>query len=190
MFELADRAVVPLDDGDRLTVGEVELSVVATPGHTAGHQALLCASAGILFSGDHVLSVISPSIAALPGFRRSLSSYLESLARIGELAPRLLAISHGELDGALPGRIAWLRDHHLARVEEAYGIVAGHAALTADEVIRRLHWNVPSASWEGISFIQRSIIVPSGIAVLDHLVESGRIACEADIHGVGRYHAL
>ncbi len=44
------RADIYLNDGDKLTVGELEFSVLHTPGHTEGGVCFLCENA--LFSGD------------------------------------------------------------------------------------------------------------------------------------------
>lgn len=47
---------------------EVNLRVVATPGHSSGHVCLVDEPHGLIFSGDHVLPRISPHIALeLPG---------------------------------------------------------------------------------------------------------------------------
>lgn len=186
LFDLGSYRVVPLEDGARLKVGKVSLEVVSTPGHTAGHQALYCRQSGALFSGDHVLSIISPSIAAAPDVHDSLLSYLHSLAKVEDLQPKTLYVSHGDLRTGFLQRIERLRRHHLARVEEAYDIVEETPGSTAAQVIRSLRWNVPYDSWEQISFLQRSIIVSSGIAVLDYLVGQGRVTYHRE-DGVDRY---
>ena len=43
-------------------MGARVLEAVATPGHTKGHLVFHDLDAGLLFSGDHVLPTISPSI--------------------------------------------------------------------------------------------------------------------------------
>lgn len=48
----ADRA---LNDGDRLRVGDLNLDVRATPGHTAGCVTYLCPEACLAFTGDALL---------------------------------------------------------------------------------------------------------------------------------------
>jgi glyoxylase-like metal-dependent hydrolase (beta-lactamase superfamily II) len=44
-----------LDDGAVLRVGELQLDVLATPGHTAGCVTYVCRPAGIAFTGDALL---------------------------------------------------------------------------------------------------------------------------------------
>lgn len=52
----------PLEDGDRLTVGEYTLEVIAAPGHTPGQICLWMANQQVLFTADHVLFDITPNI--------------------------------------------------------------------------------------------------------------------------------
>ena len=41
-----------LDEGDTVTVGDIQLQVLHTPGHTPGGISLYCADQNVLFSGD------------------------------------------------------------------------------------------------------------------------------------------
>ena len=41
-----------LADGDTVSVGEIELRVMYTPGHTKGSICLICESERVIFSGD------------------------------------------------------------------------------------------------------------------------------------------
>ncbi len=43
-----------VDDGDLLHVGDIELKVIHTPGHTKGGSSLYCEKEGLLFSGDTI----------------------------------------------------------------------------------------------------------------------------------------
>jgi len=49
-----DRTV---SEGDTIAFGSFRFAVIDTPGHTAGHIALWCAAAGVLFSGDTLFSL-------------------------------------------------------------------------------------------------------------------------------------
>jgi hydroxyacylglutathione hydrolase len=48
---------VLLEPGDRVTLGETELGVMATPGHTLGHIVFYDAAGGHLFTGDALFSL-------------------------------------------------------------------------------------------------------------------------------------
>jgi glyoxylase-like metal-dependent hydrolase (beta-lactamase superfamily II) len=90
-----------LDDGDR--VGS--LQVVATPGHSPGHIALLDTRDGSLIAGDafqtHTGVAVSGTVLwrfpfpAMSNWSSALS--LRSARRLRDLAPARLAVGHGEV---------------------------------------------------------------------------------------------
>ncbi len=129
-----------LDDSNRVPARSRELEVVATPGHTRGHVAYRHAPAGLLFSGDHVLPAITPSI----GFERSpeprpLQSYLASLKLLRNQQDAVLLPAHGPVAPSVHARIEELLDHHGHRLREVRDLVAA-GATTAYEVAARLPW--------------------------------------------------
>ena len=168
-------------------MGRYRFRVVETPGHTPGHLALYEPSSRILFGGDHVLFVISPSIALFPNGGDGLQAYLDSLDKVRALRCERLFVAHGEPRDDFAERIGWLRDHHLQRLDETCGIVRDRPGLTGEEVIRAIKWNVPYPTWEEISFVQRWCIVTEGVVILNHLVGSGAIRREKDEAGINRY---
>lgn len=187
LFDASRLTLVPSCEGDVVEVGRWRLRVVETPGHTPGHLALYEPESRILFSGDHILFVISPSIALFPGGGDGLQAYLDSLAKVRKLGVKRLFISHGESCDDFDERIDWLATHHLERLEETRGIVAATPGLTGEEVIRAIRWNVPFDTWDKISFVQRWCIVTEGVVILNHLVEGGVIRREVDDRGKHRY---
>lgn len=81
-----------IDDGTILSLGELELHVLHTPGHAAGHLAFWEPKHRLLFASDLVSTVSSLIIAPDDG---DLATYIASLHRIQELPVRLLLPSHG-----------------------------------------------------------------------------------------------
>ena len=187
LFDASRLTLVASREGDVVDVGRYRFRVIETPGHTPGHLSLCEPESRVLFCGDHVLFVISPSIALFPDGSDGLQAYLDSLAKVRALDCSKLFFSHGDLRGDFPERIDWLAEHHLKRLEEAAGIVRDAPGLTGYEIIRAIKWNVPHGAWEGISFAQRWCIVTEGVVILNHLVEQGRIRREVDDGGVRRY---
>ncbi|WP_270298379.1 MBL fold metallo-hydrolase, partial [Eggerthella sinensis] len=122
--------------GDAIDVGRYRFRVVETPGHTPGHLSLYEPQSRILFSGDHVLFVISPSIALFPDGADGLQAYLDSLDKVRRLACRRLFVSHGEPRDDFEARIDWLAAHHLERLDETRAIVRENPGLAGEEVIR------------------------------------------------------
>jgi len=91
----------PLEDGNRLKLGDYDAVVVATPGHTKGSISIFLEKEGLLFSGDHILGHITPN--ALPMLerdsflpvRQSQKEYFSSLDTIARLAPKTVHPAHG-----------------------------------------------------------------------------------------------
>lgn len=52
-YDGADKYV---KDGDKITIGNTEFTVVSTPGHTPGSICLYCEKDGIMFTGDTLFS--------------------------------------------------------------------------------------------------------------------------------------
>ena len=67
------------------------LTAIATPGHAYDHFVFLTEH-GVCFSGDLVLGTGSSFVPPDGG---SLAAYMDSLARVRELAPTLIAPGHG-----------------------------------------------------------------------------------------------
>ena len=89
-------AVVPtrdLQEGDRITAGEINLRVMHTPGHTEGSISLHDAGAGILYSGDTLFQG-AWGRTDLPGGDET--AMISSLARLATLDPSTRVIpGHG-----------------------------------------------------------------------------------------------
>jgi glyoxylase-like metal-dependent hydrolase (beta-lactamase superfamily II) len=81
-----------LDDGDTVTLGDEELSVLHTPGHAEHHVSLWHEGSGTLFSGDLVSENDHFQYGPLYG---DVRAYRNSLDRIRDLDPGLLVPMHG-----------------------------------------------------------------------------------------------
>ncbi|WP_108395679.1 MBL fold metallo-hydrolase [Devosia submarina] len=82
-----DRVVV---DGETIRVGDLQVTVHATPGHCANHLAFGCGD--MLLSGDHVMGWNSTLIAVPDG---SIADYFGSLDKITALPYRRYHPAHG-----------------------------------------------------------------------------------------------
>ncbi len=112
---------VRLQDGQALTIGGRSWRVIAGFGHSPEHAALHCDSLGVLISGDMVLPRISTNVSVFPIEPEAdpVRLFLESLARFAGLdAATLVLPSHGKPFRGLHLRLAQLREHHAARLEE------------------------------------------------------------------------
>lgn len=189
LFDASRLTLVFSCDGDAIEVGRYCFRVIETPGHTPGHLSLYEPRSRLLLGGDHILFVISPSIALFPDGSDSLQAYLDSLDKVRRLGCKTLFVSHGEPRDDFEVRINWLETHHRERLDETVAIVRSCPGQAGEQIIRAIHWNVPCAAWEDISFVQRWCIVTEGVVILNHLVKKGCIKRELDDKGVYRYRA-
>ncbi len=71
------------------------LRVVETPGHTPGHISLFSPSAGVLFTGDSIISRDGVLVPSLPGFTWDSEKAAASVRRQAALNPRIVCPGHG-----------------------------------------------------------------------------------------------
>ncbi|GAA1724325.1 MBL fold metallo-hydrolase [Aeromicrobium alkaliterrae] len=157
----------PIDLGGRV------LEAVATPGHTKGHVVYHDLEHGLLFSGDHVLPTITPSIGfELGPWDLPLKHFLTSLELLlGRPDARLLP-AHGYPTDSVHERVRALLEHHRARFDEVQAAVreAGGRA-SALEVAQRLRWTRRLTPFQDLDDFNSMIAVCETIAHLDVLVD-------------------
>ena len=109
-----------LAEGDRIELGEFTLEVVGTPGHCDDHVIFFERDLGLIFSGDHLLTDISP-VPLLhvpqPGEARrpSLIAFMHSLAKAEALHAEATHPAHGDVIWDHRKLIASYRLHHERR---------------------------------------------------------------------------
>lgn len=157
-FEPDDR----LADGSTVSVGEIELRVVHTPGHADDH---LCFRVGnVLFTGDHIIGGSSVMV-------ESMGPYLESLRRLQGTGLERLLPGHGEEMDKPEEVIDWYLAHRLQRHEQIYQVVVS-GADTAEEVVNTVYEDVDSTLHP---LAERSVQ-----AHLTLLIEEGRLAFQGN----------
>lgn len=78
-----------LDDGSHLRVGDMDLVIYHTPGHTSDHISIFEESTGVLWAGDILSDVEIPYISS------SILAFEKSLEKISELSPTAIIPGHG-----------------------------------------------------------------------------------------------
>ncbi|NGO07782.1 MBL fold metallo-hydrolase [Streptomyces sp. HC44] len=172
---------------ETLRFGDRELHVVPTPGHTKGHVVFLDEQRGLLFSGDHVLPHITPSIGfelAEPG-GRPLADYLDSLRLMSRYADARLLPAHGPVADSAHTRVAELLAHHDDRLAKSLAAL-GEDTLDAHAVARKLAWTRREVPFGDLSAFNQMLAVNETAAHLDVLVLHGR-ATVAFVGGVNQY---
>lgn len=170
-----------------LRFGDRELRVVPTPGHTKGHVVFLDEQRGLLFSGDHVLPHITPSIGfelAEPG-GHPLADYLDSLRLMTRYADARLLPAHGPVADSTHTRVAELLAHHDDRLARSLTAL-GEDTLDAHAVARKLAWTRRAVPFGELTDFNQMLAVHETAAHLDVLVLRGQVAA-ARADGVHRY---
>ena len=123
---------VVLHDEDEIEIGSHKLKIIWTPGHALGHICIFDANTRFLYSGDHILSRITPHIGIFntsPVIRQShdfdniLDLYLKSLDKIDALNPKIIFPSHQEVIYNPHERILEIKEHHKNRLNEITNMI-------------------------------------------------------------------
>lgn len=171
-FDAPDRW---LHDREVLACGDATLVVRETPGHTRGHVVFEDAEQQLVFSGDHLLPRITPSIA----FERDpeplpLRSYLDSLTLMLDLPDARMLPAHGHTAGRTRARAQELIDHHRQRLNQVSELVcAGYG--TGLEVAEQMRWTRRERPLKELDIVHQMTAVLEVAAHLDLLAVQGEL---------------
>jgi glyoxylase-like metal-dependent hydrolase (beta-lactamase superfamily II) len=177
---LDDRSVVELPGGRRL-------QVIHTPGHTTGHIVLLDREAGLLFSGDHVLPHITPSLGyeEIPQ-AAPLADFLESLNLLRAMPDTWMLPAHGPSTPSVHSRITELLEHHAGRLELTLQALS-HGPLSPFEITQQLRWTRRRKPLSSLDPFNQALATLETVAHLTVLAQRGLVQGEDDDAGVARY---
>lgn len=114
-----------LADGDRVSVGALNIFAIHTPGHAADH--LCYRIADVIFTGDHIMGGSTVVI-------EDASSYMESLGLVAGLQPVHLYPGHGPEISDAAAAITEYIEHRLEREHQIVDAVAAGAGTIAEIV--------------------------------------------------------
>jgi len=159
-----------VEDGARIDLGDgVALRAVFTPGHAPGHLVWLEERSNVGHAGDMVAG--EGTILVDPEDAGDMKDYLDSLSRLGALAPAQLVPAHGPVLGDPRGVVEHYIAHRLGR--EAKIVAALRAGLVAiDDVLARAYSDTPTQLWP---LARRALA-----AHLGKLVRDGRVTWRGD----------
>ncbi len=167
-------------DGDLFIVGDKRLEVIKTPGHTPGHLCLYDKVNNFLFSGDHVLSDITPNISAGEENPNPLAEYLRNLQKIKELSVKLVLPGHRKPFKELNSRIEEIEKHHEIRLNEIILILEELKRATAYEIASRMSWDIGIDSFDEFPVSQKWFAHGEAIAHLLYLEQQGRVVSKEE----------
>lgn len=159
-----------------VVVGLRTLEAVATPGHTKGHLVFHDTEQRLLFSGDHVLPTITPSIGfELGDWDLPLGQYLRSLDSLLARPDATLVPAHGLPGGSVHQRVRDLLAHHEDRLAQTRAAVAVSPRQSAAAVAGRLSWTRRAVALSELDQFNQMVAICETIAHLDLLVERGEV---------------
>jgi glyoxylase-like metal-dependent hydrolase (beta-lactamase superfamily II) len=116
-----DRVDRIVDGGEVLDLGGRLVEIVAVPGHTHGHLALLDRLTGTWFVSDAILGRAVPLADGAPAFPptyRYVDDYLRTIDLVGQAAPPMLATAHyGTFAGPAVGEFLDVSSDFVDRLE-------------------------------------------------------------------------
>ncbi|MFC5677175.1 MBL fold metallo-hydrolase [Aeromicrobium endophyticum] len=170
-----------------IDLGDRRLEAVPTPGHTKGHMVFHDVDNGLLFSGDHVLPTITPSIGfELGEWDLPLARYLTSLELLLERPDAQLVPAHGLVTPSVHERVTALLRHHHVRFGQVHEVLLREGGAPALDVAAGLRWTRRETPFSALDPFNRMIAVCETIAHLDVMAARGEVAV-SDQDGVALF---
>lgn len=177
-----------LDDGDVIDCGTAQIVVRATPGHTRGHIVFEDTHQGVIFTGDHLLPRITPSIAfeRAPG-KLPLRSYIDSLNLVLRLPDARMLPAHGTTARTTHARAQELLEHHETRLRQIGDLVVAGSS-TALQVASEMRWTRRERTLDELEIVHRMTAVLEVQSHLDLLEVRNVVTCSL-VDGVRHFAA-
>ncbi|MBF4996941.1 MBL fold metallo-hydrolase [Nocardia sp. BSTN01] len=159
-----------------LRPGDVDLAgyrlhARATPGHTKGHMVFEDLDRKLMFTGDHVLPTITPSIGfELGPWELPLENFLRSLTLLSDDDTPVMLPAHGMPGGSVGRRARALLAHHDERLAQTVAVVGELAPCTGSAVARALTWTRHDRSFDTLGTFDQMFATCETLAHLDLLV--------------------
>jgi glyoxylase-like metal-dependent hydrolase (beta-lactamase superfamily II) len=151
-----------LTDGATVSVGDMEVRVVHTPGHSEDHLCFLAER--VLFTGDHIMGGSSVMVD-------KMVPYLRSLERVRRLDLESLYPGHGEVVDDPQAVIDWYLAHRRKREGQIIEAITQGAASVADIV---------EAVYRDVDPSLHPLAARSVAAHVEKLVTEGAVVREGD----------
>ena len=155
-----------LSDREVISVGDVDMTVLHTPGHTPDH---LCYQiADVVFTGDHIMGGSSVVI-------EDAAVYMASLHRVAGLHPAYLYPGHGPEIPEASNAITWYIEHRLERERQIVDAVSAGAG-TVEEIVAVVYAEVEASLTAAASYqvrVQLKKLTAEGRVAAGSLAEGG-----------------
>lgn len=155
-----------------------------TPGHTPGHFVFAERETGLLFSGDHVLPNITPSIGfTVPAPPLPLRDFIDSLVKVRSLPDLFLLPAHGPIGASSHARVDQLLTFHEDRLVLCLEALA-RGPSTSHQIAQELGWTRHSRNYSELDLFGQGMASLETKAHLELLVARGSATRTAHSDGV------
>ena len=177
-------AVHLIDEGASIKAGDLTLEVIHVPGHTAGSLAFLDRRHRLLFSGDTVLSGITPNpfFEGVSDRASGPAPFLKSVERLAALPVDLVLPGHGPPVRDLPTLAAQYAEHHRQRRAAICDALRAKGPLTPFELVAQL--------FPGASALDQWLAVAEVLGHLQYLEALGEVEPAAADTSAIRYQLV
>jgi glyoxylase-like metal-dependent hydrolase (beta-lactamase superfamily II) len=165
-----------IEDDEKIGLGNLQVQVIATPGHTPGHLSFFFPEEEILFLGDYDLTPFGPWYGDVAS---SIEDTIKSIVRLKAIpAKRWIACHETGLFEENPGDF-WQRYENVIYEREARVLeFLGQPRSLKEIVAAWLIYGKPRKPIEFFEFNELVLVKKH----LDYLVRQGRVVCEGDIY--------
>ncbi|WP_276143005.1 MBL fold metallo-hydrolase [Rhodococcus sp. T2V] len=171
-------------------VGERTIDAVHTPGHTPGHYVYAVRAEGLLFSGDHVLPSITPSIGyTVSPVDQPLGQFMTSLAKIRDLPDMRILPAHGPVAPSTHDRADELLAFHESRLALCLTSLRNRGLTTSLTVARDLKWTRHERAFDSLDVFNQGMAAMETKAHLEELVARD-LAAVTDLAGRREFEAM
>jgi len=144
VLSMTTKVTHQLKNNDKLTLGNYRGKVIETPGHTKGSVCIFLEKESLLFSGDHIISHITP--VALPMLdkdsrtptRSSQAEFFDSLKTIETIQPDVIFPAHGSTIRDFDKTHKMYKTCFAKRQKEILSIIHRNKGKTVYEIARIL----------------------------------------------------
>lgn len=170
-----------LHDGEIISNGVFRLEVIWTPGHAPGHICLYEPEQKILFSGDHVLPVITPHVSISTQSNTTpanpLGDFISSMDKLKPLKVNLVLPAHEGSFTDLATRIEEILQHHEQRNKEILMTIRAKPK-TAYQISTEITWmpSLGGVRWQRLSIWDKRAAIMETLAHLEALRVEGRVS--------------
>ena len=176
-----------LEDNETCRWGSLTLETLWTPGHSPGHLCFYERNRRLLFSGDHILPVITPNVSLrYPDEGNPLQDFVSSLEKVAYLEVSLVLPAHEHIFAHFAQRVQELKQHHQERLQIIQNASRG-GWYTARQIAEQVPWNL--APWNQMSFWHRRMAVMETLAHIRYLVTEDRMTERSD-NGLYLYQSV